>query len=136
MNSTRTTKKPTRAQFESRLVKVRALQSEVDAQRTLFACKYGPGWASTWLSTGHRTKYENLHSRLSKAQDVFFDTLELVASRYWRAGIPVAWIIDNVTWDMATTWEAIPVPPLAWGHSGRNDIWAQALPAPQIPLAK
>jgi hypothetical protein len=119
---------PTKQQFETRLAKLRKLNMELSEFRSKLSARYGAGYQSSWLTTGDRNQLDKLRIRESKASDIFFTTLDQVASRNWRHAIPVYWIIENINWEMATTRDQItPIPPIAWGHSGNNEIWSRPL---------
>lgn len=69
---------------------------------------------------------EERRARLDRAESVacerFILFLEhLNPARSWRQGFPVGWLMSSLTWDDATTTEAMSVtPPPAYGYTTRD----------------
>lgn len=126
MDTEKPVRKPTRAQFEQRLTRLRKCDDASAKFRLGIAVRNG-SFAIAYLGTKERKKYEKLYAAWSKAWDSFFATLQTVSPRDWKYNVPVPWIISEVSWQMATSSGAIPVPPPC--INGRpNDEWAAALP--------
>ena len=113
--------------FERLTEKARKLSQECMDFRIKQNVRYGQGNINYWTASV-RTKYEKLRERSDKAESALFKAIEEVSPRNWSTGIPVNWIVENITWEMATTKDAIEVPPVAWGgHQEQNEKFAMAI---------
>lgn len=83
-------------------------------ERVLHA-KYGPGLQSTWLSVTERRKQDALRAATDKVGDRFFDLLDRVSPRDWRRGVPMHWVLGQLTWEQATGAEPVEAPK-AYGY--------------------
>ena len=73
--------------------------------------KYGGSWW-TW-PTKAQTRVQQLQDATATADTAFFDCLCQISPRgdRWRSGIAAWWIVQHVTYDLATTRERLTVDP-------------------------
>lgn len=114
-------------QFEKLVGKCRKLASQSYEYRIELDSRYGSVSWNCWKAS-ERKQYQTILERSSKAQDRLFAVLEDVGSRDWSSGVPVRWIVENITWEMATTNDTIPIPPPAYGQDAKfSRRFAEAL---------
>lgn len=85
--------------------------------------KYGDGYYRGWCSRAEQRKYDQLTAAESKASDRFFAYLDTIATRQFRSGVPAHWIVEELTYDDATTRAAMStVPPAAYGYAPSDSL--------------
>lgn len=88
---------------------------------TDMAVKYGaPGRQHYWSSREVKL-YEKLKKAQSRAEASFFKHLKTVQTRDFSVGVPVWWLRDKLTFEDATTTDAMSViPPPAYGYTDHD----------------
>lgn len=93
--------------------------------------KWKNAWVKVWKQKGFlESKYRDWHNasmtdrrKVIKMQDAenaasdkFFEFLDTIATRNFRSGAPIYWILQNLTYDDAVTYGPMScIPDLAWG---------------------
>lgn len=97
---------------------------KVQDRKDYLASKYQQ-W--NMASYSERNKVIKLQDAESKASDKFFEFLDTIATRDFRSGVPLYWILQNLTYDDATTKGPMQcIPDLAWGcHAGSLERFKQ-----------
>lgn len=117
----------TQERFDKLATDTRIAQSAMGSFRVLMDARYGSCSPMYW-STPHVKKYNQLRNKYDKLYGKLMDAIREVSPRQWESGIPVFWIVENVTYAMAVTrGEISPVPPASWGSVQNNTQWASPL---------
>jgi hypothetical protein len=108
-------------------------QSREDTYRLeVILRKYGSLRPSvSWLNRTETAKLETFARARDRAGEALLAVLDRVGCRQWRSGVPYHWIMSNLSWDDATTRDALSVvPPCAYGSSARDmERFARAIDA-------
>jgi hypothetical protein len=115
-----------REKFEKLRAKYLDIQNQMEQIRRDAHAKYGPS-ELTYASKAMKNKDAALRARQSKVSDEMYAILALVSPRDWRSGVPLHWVLGQLTWEDAVrpTSEKLSVtPPLAYGqtHAKENPV--------------
>jgi len=119
-----------RERFETLQAQIRALLREKGERLVALHVKYGS--ANThYASKGEKAPIDRLNTRIGRLSDKLFALLADISPRDWRSGVPCHWAITKLTYDDATTRDALSViPPAAYGYTEHDArMFAAALPA-------
>lgn len=56
-----------------------------------------------WMTTGEINQLERYEERRTRISDQFFELLDRVGGRDWRHYVPHWWVMENLTYEDATT---------------------------------
>ena len=110
--------KTQRARFDELRARYLAQQAKRSAHDDAMRGKYGGDYRTTWLTTGEAKKETKLREASDAAQNAFIDYLTEISPRYWKSGVPVHWLCEELTYEDAIRPVDQPlsvVPPLAYG---------------------
>lgn len=82
-----------------------------------------------WLTRTEADKLDRYDRAIDRETFAMFDLLDRVSPRYWRAGIAAWWVVEELTWEDATTTGPLAVVPRA-GY-GTTQGWAARFAAEQ-----
>lgn len=85
---------------------------------------------------GKAQRMRYLDTAETNASEAFFLFLDTLSPRNWRATIPYVWIRENITYELATITDALPIiPPFAWGYTASDaKRFAAAIPERKASL--
>lgn len=72
---------------------------------------------AAYAPAAKRAKLERLNNALKRHEDRFFAFVQTISPRDWTSGVPLGWIMRELTYDDAITRGPLSVvPPASWGY--------------------
>jgi hypothetical protein len=112
-----------RARFEAiRARWVKACDAERAYRLDVLLSRYAKtNPSSSWLNATERRRLEAFRRAQDRASDAMFELLDRIGGRYWRSLIPHHWVMEELSYEDATTRGALSVvPPCGYGTSARE----------------
>jgi hypothetical protein len=109
-------KQPTQAQFDAKRAKVTTAWNKMMDLRFAIERRYG-SFQLQWCKASERNAYERASVAYDKASDAFYTLLDN-APRDWRRGVPMHWVVMDLSYQDAfrAANETLSVePPRAYG---------------------
>lgn len=108
------------ARFDSARATVLLAAERRDAHTMALSIRYGSHGKphSSWLTSPERKRCEQLDAAYDRAAARMWKLLE-ASPRDWRAGVPSAWVVEQLPYADAVAPLGTPlsvVPPCAWGY--------------------
>lgn len=70
---------------------------------TKLRMKYGPGSLFTMMSGSERKKMDSIRAKMDKASNDMFELLSRISPRNWEIGVPLHWVMMDLSWEDAVT---------------------------------